>query len=458
MKALIFLFLIVGVVVSGVGQTINDNMVKRPSFSTSPVWGNPEQFRPPQPKAPPPSHAPYRPPGSYDPFNPREQQKPVLQPTNSQQITKSLYPEIGTKPPTQEEIQQEFWQLRQYKGEDYNKRAMTYLRELYEDFRQGGVTRCPIKPILAQTTAYKNARQEIVAMLEGKTPPSLKRAVFVVENAFNNRLSWNEYDSLIQQGVRTVKSLVKEPSNQKDVHTALIRYWRETTIDPLTKKQHLPIYYDFEDYWGEKDYSKMFVSKLLKTNKGQCHSLPLLYKILANELGAESAIAFAPMHSYIQHKDEQGNWLHLELTNIRYVNSSTYAQTGYVKANTVKSGMYLNPLTEQQTLIYVLSDLLCQYERFHPNDPENFILETCELAKKYYPNFYRLRLLEANVHTNRFHYEMKKANYTRVDQIENNPYYMRFYNNMIRAYNKVDEVGYEVIPIEIYDRWIHSLV
>jgi hypothetical protein len=366
---------------------------------------------------------------------------------------------IGARPLTADDVRREFSQINQYKGEAYYKRSEAFLRELHEDFfYEGGAIRCAMKPIVAQTATYKIARQEVLAMLEGKTPPSLKRAVFVVENAFDNRLSWNAYDSLIQQGVRTVKSLVNESSNQKDVHTALIRYWRETTLDPLTKKPHLPIYYDFEDYMGQKDYSKMLVSKLLKTNKGQCHSLPLLYKILANELGAESAIAFAPMHSYIQHKDEQGNWLHLELTNVRYVNSSTYAQTGYVKANTVKSGLYLNPLTEQQTLIYVLSDLLCQYLRLYPNDPENFVLETCELAQKYYPNFCRLRILEANVHTSRFHYEMKRAGFPGVEEMKRNPYYMLYYNNMLRSYNKVDELGYEIIPQEIYDKWVHSLV
>lgn len=457
MKALILLFFAVGMVVSGVGQTINDGMVKRPTFSTG--WENPVPSIKPFPtQPPPPSYSQTPPPGSYDPFNPRQQRQAIMG-ANADQIVKSIYPQmVGERPLTTEAIRQEFKQINQYKGEAYYKRSEAYLRELYEDFNEGGAIRCSVKPIVAQTTAYKNARQEILAMLEGKTTPSLKRAVFVVENAFDNRLRWNEFDSLIQQGVRTVKGLMSESPNQKDIHTALIRYWRETTIDPLTQKQHLPIYYDFDDYMGEKDYSKMLISKLLRTNTGQCHSMPLLYKILANELGAESAIAFAPMHSYIQHKDEQGNWLHLELTNVRYVNSSTYAQTGYIKANTIKSGLYLNPLTEQQTLVYVLSDLLSQYLRSHPNDPENFVLETCALAQKYYPNFYRLRILEANVHTNRFHYEMKRAGFPGVEEMKRNPYYMLYYNNMLRSYNKVDELGYEIIPQKIYDEWVHSLV
>ena len=37
--------------------------------------------------------------------------------------------------------------------------------------------------------------------------------------------------------------------------------------------------YDFEDYRGQQDYTKMFVSKALATGKGQCHSLPLVYLV-----------------------------------------------------------------------------------------------------------------------------------------------------------------------------------
>jgi len=29
---------------------------------------------------------------------------------------------------------------------------------------------------------------------------------------------------------------------------------------------------------------------------------------------------------------------------------------------------------------------------------------------------------------------------------------------MMRAYNEVDALGYEIIPLETYDKWLHSLV
>jgi|GEM_PF-6378361 len=61
--------------------------------------------------------------------------------------------------------------------------------------------------------------------------------------------------------------------------------------------------YDFVDFWGREDTRKVFVTKLLATNSGQCQSLPQLYLILAEELGTTAYLAFSPEHSYIKFQD-----------------------------------------------------------------------------------------------------------------------------------------------------------
>ncbi len=47
---------------------------------------------------------------------------------------------------------------------------------------------------------------------------------------------------------------------------------------------HLPFHYNFDDYAGNKDWSNTFVTKLLTSHKGNCHSLPILYKLIAEEM------------------------------------------------------------------------------------------------------------------------------------------------------------------------------
>ena len=88
--------------------------------------------------------------------------------------------------------------------------------------------------------------------------------------------------------------------------------------------KHLPYCYDFEDFRGEKDYRKMFVSKLLRTNTGQCHSMPLLYKLLADRLGVQTYISMAPNHTFISIKDERGNLYRYETTNGHFTTDAFY--------------------------------------------------------------------------------------------------------------------------------------
>ena len=48
---------------------------------------------------------------------------------------------------------------------------------------------------------------------------------------------------------------------------------------------HPPFRYNYDDFAGQKDWSNMFVSKMIETHKGNCHSMPFLYKMIMDELG-----------------------------------------------------------------------------------------------------------------------------------------------------------------------------
>jgi hypothetical protein len=65
------------------------------------------------------------------------------------------------------------------------------------------------------------------------------------------------------------------------LHRLMTDTWR-VSYDGRPVAEHLPYRHDFEDFGGSKNFSRQFVIKLLLTNSGQCHSLPLLYKLLAD--------------------------------------------------------------------------------------------------------------------------------------------------------------------------------
>jgi hypothetical protein len=87
--------------------------------------------------------------------------------------------------------------------------------------------------------------------------------------------------------------------------------------DKKTKQSYSvkPFRYDFEDFRGEKDYTKMFTIKMLSTGKGQCHSMPLNYLMIAEQLGAKAYLSLAPQHSFIQFADNNNNMMSFETTN-----------------------------------------------------------------------------------------------------------------------------------------------
>lgn len=133
---------------------------------------------------------------------------------------------------------------------------------------------------LTSSNYYQAAVDEITAMLNGQKQLSFKRAVFVSENAYyNGQLNWTSFCNEIDK----IKVLV----NKMIVAKNLQRYktagnWAIFTYmsDSIPENNFQPYTYDFENFMGDKDYQSFMVSNLLKTKKGNCHSLPYLYKYL----------------------------------------------------------------------------------------------------------------------------------------------------------------------------------
>src|SRR6185437_481157 len=112
---------------------------------------------------------------------------------------------------------------------------------------------------------------------------------------------------------------------------------------------------------GEKDYTKMFASKLLATGSGQCHSLPLVYLMLAEQLGAKAWLSLAPEHSFVEFMDAHGRLLDYETTNGNIVSGSWMAGSGYINAKALRNKTYLDTLSQRRLYARCLADLLLGY-------------------------------------------------------------------------------------------------
>ena len=209
---------------------------------------------------------------------------------------------------------------------------------------------------------YNTSIDEMCAMLEGKEPLSFKRAVFLSENAFyNGKLDWKEFCNEIEQiKIKINKMIVAKHLQQFKTagNWAIFTY----LCDSIPENIYQPYQYDFENFMGDKDYQSGMVSSLIKTKKGNCHSLPYLYKILADEINVEAFIATAPMHCYIKHKDEKDVWWNLELTTGTFSRTSFIMETFNVSDEGMASGLYMKGLSEEESVALCLDDALCYYD------------------------------------------------------------------------------------------------
>lgn len=225
----------------------------------------------------------------------------------------------------------------------------------------------------AQTKApedyYVSAFNEMSDMLAGRDSLSIKRAVYLAEWAYyEGNLDYkNDFCAEIDR----IKSFILSLYNANRLHTyktgmqmAISAY----IVSPYSGNNYTPYTYDFETFsMDEEPWERQFVSRTLKTHKGQCRSLPWMYKILANELNAKASIAQAPRHSYIMYKDEDKftpeEWINLELTANQMQPAWWIKQDFEICDSAVSVGTYKTPLTDVQTVACQMADLAFGYRK-----------------------------------------------------------------------------------------------
>ncbi|MCU0391429.1 MAG: hypothetical protein MUE81_09950 [Thermoflexibacter sp.] len=310
----------------------------------------------------------------------------------------------------------------------------------------------------AHTNQYLISAQKILAMAEGKSPQSVKRAVFLVENAFhNNTLSYQKYESQVNAWVEKMKQYAE--NTKQDFSKYKIRYQILTkffsdTVQLASGLVHYPPKYDFDDPFGEKDHTKFFVTKLLRTNKGQCHSMPLLYKILAEEIGVKAYIAYSPSHSFIKIKDERGNLLNFETTNGHLVTDSWLTASGYIKREALQNRVYLDTLSAKATMLSCLMDLANGYEAQFGYD--DLVLELANICLKYNANDIKALAIKSNYVTKDVAKLVKKLGNPAYKDIDKYPELKEKVTYLHNLYEYMDRIGFTQMSKEEYSQWRKS--
>ena len=296
---------------------------------------------------------------------------------------------------------------------------------------------------------YQIAVDEITEMLNGQKPLSFKRAVFLTENAYyGGKLNWTEFCNDIDQAKIKINQMIVAKNLQRFKtagNWAIFTYM----TDSVPENNFQPYTYDLENFMGDNDYESFMVSSLLKTKKGNCHSLPFLYKILADEVNVEAFIATAPMHVYIKHKDEQGQWWNLELTSGTFSRTSFIMESFNVSDIGMESGLYMKALSDKESVALCLNDLLVYYDKKTGIYYDDFVRKAYTTGIKVYPNSL-LQLSKADDQKYQLDKAMEKKGFKDYSKIKPYPDLVKLEKEYNATKDYIAKIGYSSLTPEQY--------
>ena len=327
----------------------------------------------------------------------------------------------------------------------------------------------PVISAQDSTRFYLEAYNEINEMLIGERPLAFKDAVLATENAYfdgdlNVKVVNENIDLLTNLVQLTCSSeLISYDGSDKDIvtkHAAIFKILSDTTsilLDSTHLLVHKPYTYDFVDMWGQKDWSKMFVSKLLIAGNGNCHSMPYLYKILSEELGIPAYLSFAPNHIYIKLRCQKTGWYNTELTSATFPIDAWIIASGYVHLDAVRNGLYMDTLSLQQSVAYCMLDLAQGYQHKFGKANPSFVLKCCDTCLKYIPNNVNALLTKAEAQKNFLDLEAKRHKVKTPKELLKDPTIKPMYEDMEQAYVRLYQLGYRRMPEDMYAKWLGLL-
>lgn len=310
-------------------------------------------------------------------------------------------------------------------------------------------------------SSFQKAYYHLDLALKNEAKLSFKQAVFLVENVyFGNQLSYQEYNSHISllkglaMSMITSRELIYEEKDKEKVekYASVFTILTDTTViyNDSIALYHYPFGYDFNDFFGDTDWSKTFVTKLLATKTGNCHSLPYLYKILCDELGAEAHLALAPNHLYIKHHSKKTGWYNTELTSATFPIDAWLMVSGYVSVEAVQNAVYMDTIGTHRAVALCVVDLGQGYTKKFPENDGTFVLQCCELALRHFPTCINAMLLKAET---LFAQHKKLVQNKGKDDIETKVKFAE----MNQIYKQIYQSGYRQMPKEMYANWLLDL-
>ena len=138
---------------------------------------------------------------------------------------------------------------------------------------------------------------------------------------------------------------------------------RHHIYKPTAWNSGRPFEYDLDDPYGTNVRNKLLAT-YLRTRKGNCISMPFLFIFLGHRLGLELMASSAPAHVFVQWRDTDGKLYNLEATSgAGFTRNEWMRQQFTMTDESLKSGIYMRPLSKKETVALLAETLLQFYKQ-----------------------------------------------------------------------------------------------
>lgn len=187
-----------------------------------------------------------------------------------------------------------------------------------------------------------------------ETEIDLAEVKLVIDQMIDDQVDVSDGLAQLDTMAKAIAAELPDKASSDAKLTALRTY----LYQPGSWNDQRPFQYDFEDPFGYKIENKLLTT-YLRTRKGNCVSMPILFVLLGQKLGIDVTAAAAPEHVLVKYKNDDGNILNLEATDGAGVTSdSSYQRQIPMTRDAIANGVYLRPLSKKETIVLMMSTLM----------------------------------------------------------------------------------------------------
>ena len=319
------------------------------------------------------------------------------------------------------------------------------------------------------------AKQQLENMLNGKDSLTYEKAIYIIENAYNNnKTTYEDFQKIISFYIEMIEQVVKNQDIQPKYQPTdfyqkarqlsdeynhdftnasnnfgIFTFMTDTTffrLDSNLVMYNLPYRYSTTDPMGTDNWHNTQVINLLQNGNGNCFALSSLFKIFADRLLSNATLCTAPNHIYIRHLDERGTRYNIDLSTHTFPGTGTLKTLTYTTKEAIQNNISLRKLTTQQAIVLCMVYLAKGYQ-YKLNMKDDFMMECAETALKYDSLSLNAMLLKAEY----LEHILQQENKT-VIQLQNDINFKEYEELLSKIYT----LGYREMPLDMKNVLVHG--